>query len=493
MSLIGRINNNLKLTTMRKFLRLSLVCLMAMVGMYAYADTYSYTFEKSTFNASEETQSLNNVDWTLITDGGFFGYDGAATDRGQQIGSKSKPATTLELSTTGIIGTITSIKINTSGASKINATLDVTVGGKAFGKQYTLTSKNAEATFTGSASGEIKLNYANSSAAAIYIKSIEVTYELSEDDVVAPTISGETTFEGSTEVTITGGDGTTIYYTTDGTDPTTATTTKGTSPVKFTIDKSTTVKAIAEKNGNVSTVASKEFTKVEFADMTIADLYKLDAPQENINLTINDGKVVHVNGTDVYVRDGEYAILFYHTNKLKLNKNATVSGTVKVDFTIHNGLYEVKENNFTNTSALKIEDSKEEALPLNATIQDIATDGKYMNNLVKIENVKITSEVSGKYTNYYATNGTDKIQLYGADDVVEKYANDETEYNITAVVSMYNKAQLLPVSVETATGITDVTVDEFDENAPIYNLSGQRVDKSAKGILIQNGKKFIRR
>lgn len=47
---------------------------------------------------------------------------------------------------------------------------------------------------------------------------------------------------------------------------------------------------------------------------------------------------------------------------------------------------------------------------------------------------------------------------------------------------------------ETATGITDVTVEkEFDENAPIYNLSGQRVDKNAKGILIQNGKKFIRR
>lgn len=45
-----------------------------------------------------------------------------------------------------------------------------------------------------------------------------------------------------------------------------------------------------------------------------------------------------------------------------------------------------------------------------------------------------------------------------------------------------------------ATGITDVTVEkEFDENAPIYNLSGQRVDKNAKGILIQNGKKFIRR
>lgn len=382
-----------------------------------------------------------------------------------------------------------SASLNISVTSNYIITKVTTNGSKNFS---TKTGDYTNGTWTGSAKS-VDLTYTGNSTGDI--TTIEVTYEEAPDDFVeAPTITGTTPFEGSTEITITGADGTTIYYTTDGTDPTTTTTAKGTSPVKFTLDKSATVKAIAEKNGNISTVASKEFTKVEFTDMTIADLYKLDAPQENINLTINDGKVVHVNGTDVYVRDGEYAILFYHTNKLKLNKNATVSGTVKVDFTIHNGLYEVKENNFTNTSALKIEDSKEEALPLNATIQDIATDGKYMNNLVKIENVKITSEVSGKYTNYYATNGTDKIQLYGADDVVEKYANDETEYNITAVVSMYNKAQLLPVSVETATGITDITVEkEFDENAPIYNLSGQRVDKSAKGILIQNGKKFIRR
>jgi hypothetical protein len=30
-----------------------------------------------------------------------------------------------------------------------------------------------------------------------------------------------------------------------------------------------------------------------------------------------------------------------------------------------------------------------------------------------------------------------------------------------------------------------------NENAPIYNLAGQRVDKSFKGVVIQNGKKFI--
>lgn len=44
------------------------------------------------------------------------------------------------------------------------------------------------------------------------------------------------------------------------------------------------------------------------------------------------------------------------------------------------------------------------------------------------------------------------------------------------------------------TGIEAIkTVNEkaVDANAPIYNLAGQRVTKDAKGILIQNGKKFV--
>ncbi|MDO4160786.1 MAG: hypothetical protein Q4D41_10055 [Prevotellaceae bacterium] len=41
-------------------------------------------------------------------------------------------------------------------------------------------------------------------------------------------------------------------------------------------------------------------------------------------------------------------------------------------------------------------------------------------------------------------------------------------------------------------GISNVTVNNAeDANAPYYNLQGQRVNKDAKGILIQNGKKFI--
>lgn len=39
-------------------------------------------------------------------------------------------------------------------------------------------------------------------------------------------------------------------------------------------------------------------------------------------------------------------------------------------------------------------------------------------------------------------------------------------------------------------GINDITTD-VDKNAPKYNLAGQRVDKNYKGVVIQNGKKYM--
>ncbi len=42
------------------------------------------------------------------------------------------------------------------------------------------------------------------------------------------------------------------------------------------------------------------------------------------------------------------------------------------------------------------------------------------------------------------------------------------------------------------TGISEITTSApIDDNAPIYNVAGMQVTKTAKGILIQDGKKFI--
>lgn len=44
----------------------------------------------------------------------------------------------------------------------------------------------------------------------------------------------------------------------------------------------------------------------------------------------------------------------------------------------------------------------------------------------------------------------------------------------------------------TATAISAVATDNQNANAPIYNVAGQRVNAAAKGVLIQNGHKFVK-
>jgi predicted histone-like DNA-binding protein len=74
----------------------------------------------------------------------------------------------------------------------------------------------------------------------------------------APSFSGDTQFEESTQVTMSGPDGAEIHYTLDGSTPTTE------SPVysePLTLTDTTTVKAIAIKDGQSSEVTSRTYTK----------------------------------------------------------------------------------------------------------------------------------------------------------------------------------------------------------------------------------------
>jgi len=74
----------------------------------------------------------------------------------------------------------------------------------------------------------------------------------------APTISGKTSFSDSTTVSLSGPDGADIYYTLDGSTPTDESTMY---TEEFGLSETTTVKAIAIKDGQSSQVVSKIFTK----------------------------------------------------------------------------------------------------------------------------------------------------------------------------------------------------------------------------------------
>ena len=85
----------------------------------------------------------------------------------------------------------------------------------------------------------------------------------------APTLTASQEFETETfTVEISAVDGATIHYTLDGNDPTKASTTYST---PFTVDATTTVKAIAVKDGVASNVATATYTKVNVIEKTCAE------------------------------------------------------------------------------------------------------------------------------------------------------------------------------------------------------------------------------
>ena len=177
---------------------IALMCLMMVLGganAWAESKTYNYIFKSGDFSTSKLTSTLNGVTWTLKVNqwngSQSYAFD---NDKGFKIGaSNSKYPKDATLSTSEIDGTITSIVVNTSGNSSTTAKLDVRVGGKAFGKQQSLSSTATDFSFNGSASGQIELKYSNSNK-PIYIKSIAVTYETAPDkNLTSLAISGQPT------------------------------------------------------------------------------------------------------------------------------------------------------------------------------------------------------------------------------------------------------------------------------------------------------------
>lgn len=82
----------------------------------------------------------------------------------------------------------------------------------------------------------------------------------------------------------------------------------------------------------------------------------------------------------------------------------------------------------------------------------------------------------------------------------KRYYKSEYSYDGTGKVSFrvgpeQNQLFLMHVRIENSnqSGIEDIIVNESDENAPVYNVLGQQVDASYKGIVIKNGKKYIQK
>ena len=200
--------------------KLLLSTMMLAAGMFAanaaVETTYTYNFEEQVWSEAG-VQNLGGINWDLqasFTKEVFFGWD-TFNDKGQQIGSGSKPASSVTLATSGLSGTIKNVTVETSGAKDIACSFEVSVGSTSYGTSN-LEMNSKEYSFDGSSQGEIKLEWTNTSSKAIYLKAIKVTYEATQ--CAAPTFSlAEGTYYEAQNVALScATPGATILYTING-------------------------------------------------------------------------------------------------------------------------------------------------------------------------------------------------------------------------------------------------------------------------------------
>lgn len=229
-------------------------------------------------------------------------------------------------------------------------------------------------------------------------------------------------------------------------------------------------------------------------EMTIASLNALTADQANVRLKFTNAKVLGSHTTkkgakSIYVREGNKAIILFNTG-LELNDNAVLNGYVDVDFKVYNGMPEVVKNAQTSASNLTVTESTEEAMPVETTIAELNAKN-HLADLVVLKGVTIESEQSGKYTNYYAVSGSDRIQLFGGVDVKD-YVNGK-KYDVVAIFNQIFKGttpEIAPTKVTEATATGISTIQEA-QKVVVYDLQGRRVQKAEKGLFIINGKKVL--
>lgn len=208
-------------------------------------------------------------------------------------------------------------------------------------------------------------------------------------------------------------------------------------------------------------------------------------------LTLKDAQVLYSwtsnnNHNSTYVRDATGALLLYDAG-LGLEANKVVNGTVNLTRTAYNDQIQAKKNDKTNADNLTVTDG--EATPKTITL---AQASQNVSDLVVVENVNIVA----KGNKFYAVSGTDSLQVYNGFHLDGYTPAAAENVNIKGIIAQYKQTyEIYPIEAPTvATGIETIKTDgakALDLNAPLYNIAGQRVSRSYKGVVIQNGKKYI--
>lgn len=353
-------------------------------------------------------------------------------------------------------------------------------------------------------------------------------FDHEEEYTAEISIKGEAKFYGSTTVTIVpSAEGNHIYYTLDGVAPD-----ESDNPLTytepFTLDKSAKVMAWEEET---DLRAEMDFEKLEYQTVNIAGFKKLEK-KTPARLDLTGSKVLYTwksnnNNVMAFVKDADDNALelYYSSEKLDLNLEAgnVLTGTIVMAFDIYNNIPEAIVTEDTNADDIMATGS-ETITPVECTIADA------QDRICDLVIIKGLSPKKEAYTKNVTKDGTTititlynyfgyedestNIALYNQfhipayEDEVDENGNvtggfmynldEDKKYDVTGISAtgkinskLVNEIFITNVKESSETGINDIKADNTKKNNRFYNLSGQEVNKSYKGVVISNGKKFF--
>ena len=261
--------------------------------------------------------------------------------------------------------------------------------------------------------------------------------------------------------------------------------------VSWTPDNSTGVESV-EWSCTIGMVISSidvEYTEVSTIPEGSVDIAGFKAlPSGTVGtLYLKDAKILAMNDykNKIYVRDASSYILLYKvdqlTNDPSLKVGAVLNGTIKA---MSKPYWDTPELQSVSEYNVVVTPSDEAPVARKMKVSEIKKSD--INDLVQIDG-------SIEYQN--AKDETGSIKLYNGYLMPQTQFPDGKNKIIQGIVGIYKGTlEIFPTSIKDGivNGINGVNAQN-DENAPIYNLAGQRVNKSYKGVVIRNGKKYIQR
>lgn len=248
----------------------------------------------------------------------------------------------------------------------------------------------------------------------------------------APAITGETSFEESTTVTINSDKNVaTIYYTTNGDEPTTSST-HYTGP--FTLTETTTVKAIAAYKTVVSPVATCVFEKIDAnVTKTIAELAATQNNYPMVKVSFNNAQVVYADGKNFILREDGKALDVMNSS-LNLQQGAYYQGTVRLKVTCENGILKASDVE-GKTDATDITFVSQPTTKPNPIVCTVAEAAQHPGDLLKLEGHSVTVWYSSYYV--YQEVGNDFAYVYFSNGK-DKGLQNGKQYDLTVWYDEYN-------------------------------------------------------